>query len=150
MSNLKTAEAFASEQVFYASIVESLRLIRLPDGRTLSEALALEGIPFFDVFAAEMAWRHMTTIKAANSIGTKLKMRAKPIVSRLKQLIADRAGTPRVSAEWLDGPVMLCLAFTGRMYRDVLEPVVRKVLRGDELRVVLISQAPMAGTQDTS
>jgi hypothetical protein len=147
MNNVNLARSFTTEQIYFSNVFENLRFMRLPDGRSFSEALTLEGIPFFDVFEAEMAWRHLTTTKAAKSIGTKLKLRAKPTLLRLKQIYADRFSMPLVNIEWPDGPVMICLAFTGRMYQDVLEPVVRKVLDGDELRVVLTSQAPMAEAQ---
>ena len=136
MNNLNLAQSFTSEQIYYSSVLESLRFMRLPDGRSFSEALTLEGIPFFDVFEAEMAWRHLTTAKAAKSIGAKMKLRVRPSFLRLKQIYADKVSMPLVDIEWPDDPVMLCLAFTGRMYQQVLEPVVRKILDGDELRVV--------------
>jgi hypothetical protein len=143
MSNLKSATAFSSEQVFYASVIESLRNTRMPDGRTLSEALTLGDISFFDVFSAEMAWRHMTTAKAAITLSAKLKLRAKPVVLRFRQFLADRRGKRCASAKWPEGRFVICLAFTRRMYRDVLEPVIRKFVQDDGLGVVVISQEPV-------
>jgi hypothetical protein len=140
MSNLKSAGAFASEQVFYASVIESLRDARLPDGRSLSEALTLGEVSFFDVFSAEMAWRHITTAKAANTLSAKMKLRVKPAVLMFRQFLADRRVKRCPIVVWPEEPFVICLAFTERMYRDVLEPVVQKIVREDGMGVVVLSQ----------
>jgi hypothetical protein len=102
-------------------------------------------IPFWDVFAAELAWRHLTTAVAATSLFQKMKLRVKPFVLTLQQsLKALFRGRPNDSgcASWPSGPVILCLGLTPRMYRDVLEPVAQLLATEHDCDVVVLEERP--------
>lgn len=140
---------FVDEQNYYASLIENLGQSILPSGKTLSEALTIDGIPFWDVFSSELAWRHLTTAVAATTPFANAKLLAKPLVLRLKERLKRLGDAQRAaygSSNWPAYPTILCLGFTARMYRDVLEPVVARLTAGGGYKVVVLSDAPYPGS----
>jgi hypothetical protein len=136
---------FSDEQNYYATLIESLGRSVLPDGRTLSEALTIEEIPFWNVFSSEMAWRHMTTAVAATTLLANAKLLVKPLVlrlkDRLKRISYDRH-IEHCSSNWTTNHTVLCLGFTSYMYRDVLEPVVERLTAEVGCKAVVLSDKP--------
>lgn len=140
---------FADEQNYYASVIENLGQSTLPSGKTLSEALTVDGIPFWDVFSSELAWRHLTTAVAATTLFTNAKLLAKPVVLRFKERLKRLGDARRVAhgcSNWPTTPSILCLGFTARMYRDVLEPVVTSLTAGGGYKVVVLSDTAHSGS----
>ncbi len=139
---------FADEQNYYASVIESLGRSTLSNGKTLSEALTVDGIPFWDVFSSELAWRHLTTAIAATTPLASAKLLAKPYVLRFKDRLKRFGNTQciaRNASNWPANPAVLCLGFTARMYRDVLEPVVACLTAKGDCRVVVLGDTPYPG-----
>lgn len=144
---------FADEQNYYASVIEGLGRSIFPNGKTLSEALTVEGIPFWDVFSSELAWRHLTTAVAATTPLARAKLLAKPYVLRLKdrlKRLGDAQCIARNGSSWPANPTILCLGFTARMYRDVLEPVVARLTTEGDCKVVVLSDTPYPGNDRNS
>jgi len=144
---------FADEQNYYASVIENLGRSILPDGKTLSETLTVEGIPFWDIFSSELAWRHLTTAVAATTPFANAKLLAKPLVLRLKDRLKRFGNARRIvrdCSSWPTSPTVLCLGFTARMYRDVLEPVVARLTAEGDYRVVVLSDTPYPGSDRNS
>jgi hypothetical protein len=135
---------FAENQNQYATVIECMGKSVLPSGKTLSEFLNIEEIPFWDVFAAEAAWRHLTTAVAATTPFENAKILIKPYVLRVRDLlnrISYARNSENCPPNWPAGPVVLCLGFTARMYRDILEPVVRRLTSESNCRVVVLSDS---------
>lgn len=133
---------FTEDQNHYATIIEIMGKSVLPNGKTLSEFLTIEDIPFWDVFAAESAWRHLTTAIAATTLLERAKIFIKPYIYRLRDSIKVMRFTQRSQncvPNWPATPVVLCLGFTARMYREVLEPVVRRLTSESDCRAVVLS-----------
>ena len=90
----------------------------------------------------------MTTAVAATTTLAKAKLLIKPFVLRVKESLSgfyrDR-NTEHGCQNWPTGPTVLCLGFTSRMYRDVLEPVVARLVAEDGYRVVVLSDKPYGG-----
>lgn len=144
---------FADEQNYYASLIENLGRSILPSGKTLAEALTVEGIPFWDVFSSELAWRHLTTAVAATTPFASAKLLAKPLVLRLKDWLKRLGNAQRIAhncSSWPASRTVLCLGFTARMYRDVLEPVVARLTAEGDCGVVVLSDTPYPGSDQNS
>lgn len=135
---------FAKDQNRNATAIEDLGKAFLPNGQCLSEFLTIQNIPFWDVFAAEAAWRHLTTALQSKSLIQTTKAFIRPYALRLRDII-NKAGRSDYSGwslpNWPTGRVVLCLGFTPRMYRDVLAPVVWRLTSESQCSVVVLSDS---------
>ena len=77
--------SFKSDQHKYASLVKALGGVRLKNKKIISEFFILQNkIPLWDIFAPELAWRHLTLLFAPRNILDEIKFWLKPILIRLK------------------------------------------------------------------
>src|SRR4030042_3342934 len=92
---------------------------RLPNGGTLSEALTLNGIPFWDVFAVELARIYMPAALTSNSDISQI---IRPYLSRARHTPRDivHNRSTHGCSTWPVGQTILCLGFSDYMYRDEL------------------------------
>ncbi len=143
---------FTQTQQGYACIIERLGETMLPWGQTLSEALTLEEVPFWEIFSTEMAYRHLATAEASIGYVTRITQLLRPYLLRLKHWLKapPRARAVNGCSNWPAGKTMLCLAFTERMYRDVLEPVVVRVTTQNSFAAVVLAQASDIGKRSLS
>lgn len=144
--------SFAEVQNRYATLIENLGQSRLPSGKTLSEALTIDDIPFWEIFSAELAWRHLTTAVAATPPQAKAKLLVKPFALRLKEGVQDAIVRHRDASgcsSWPAGPTVLALGLTPRMYRDVLEPVMGYLTSDGSCRAVVLVDKPYPGGDQT-
>jgi hypothetical protein len=63
---------FTETQHGYASLIKRLGATTLPWGQTLSKALTVDDVPFWEIFATELAYRHLTTAVASVGPGNGL------------------------------------------------------------------------------
>lgn len=136
---------FADDQYEYANLIELLGRASLPTGQTLSQALTLEGVPFWDVFSPELAWRHLTTAVASTTLLKNAKIWIKPPVLHARDLVRSLAYIRRDDSDcsrWPEKPTVLCMGFTPRMYRDVLEPVAHYVAAHSDGGIVVLGSNP--------
>lgn len=149
----KSVSDFSNEQNYYASLIESIGRATLSNGKTLSEVLTINDIPLWDIFSSELAWRHLTTAVAATTPSANAKLLIKPFILRLKEKLKsfrrDRQ-FERESANWPSSPVILCLGFTSRMYRDVLAPVVERLTADGVYKVVVLGDNPYPASDQSS
>jgi hypothetical protein len=119
----------------------------LPWGQTLSEALTIEEVPFWEIFATEMAYRHLATAEASGGTFARITQLLRPYLLRLKHWLKapKSARTANGCSNWPAGKTVLCLAFTERMYRDVLEPVVERVITQNSFSAVVLKQTSDVG-----
>lgn len=132
---------FADTQNYYASVIERLGEAVLSDGRTLAANLTFMEIPFWSVFAPELAWRHLTTAEAAKTPISKIGLRVKPYIrnslNAIKNLIKNSKKTS-IQRRGPDCDAVLCLNMTPRMYEDVLAPVVTYICQSSSNQVVVL------------
>ena len=65
----------------YASLIEKVSLLQFFAGtrrKPLKDILTIEETPFWDIFSAELSWRHLTTAVNSKSIIQKTKLLIKP------------------------------------------------------------------------
>lgn len=139
---------FLQTQNSYASLIKSLGTSKLPDGQTVSESLTFDGICFWEIFSTEIAYRHLTTAMASVGLFARTKQYLRPYMHRLKIWI-KYLGCLRTSkdcANWSAGSKLLCLGFTGRMYREVLESVVERLTMRSGCSVVVLNDARASDT----
>jgi hypothetical protein len=115
---------------------------RLSDGRTLSETLTLDGIPFWDAFAVELARIYVPAALSANSTSSITRQRIWPYLIRtrygLQDFIRNRRSTHGCSS-WPSGHTFLCLGFIDYIYRDILQPVATRLSEHPNVTVVSLS-----------
>jgi hypothetical protein len=152
MKSNDSTPTFTETQHGYASLIERLGTTTLPWGQTLSEALTVEDVPFWEIFATELAYRHLTTAVASGGPLARAKQGLRPYLLRLKHWIkaARRHRTADGCSSWPAGKTVLCLAFTERMYRDVLEPVVERVITRNAFSAVVLEEAAQFGKRPLS
>ncbi|MFA6357084.1 MAG: CDP-glycerol glycerophosphotransferase family protein [Candidatus Omnitrophota bacterium] len=133
---------------YSASLVENFGRTELSNGKTLAEILTVEGISFWDVFSAEFAHSHIPTLLASEALPETIIQRIRPDLIRLKytvkDLICNRRNTYGCST-WPTGQTFLCLGFTNQMYRDVLHPVVARLVLREDCYVVVLSDQYLPG-----
>ncbi|MFA4934065.1 MAG: CDP-glycerol glycerophosphotransferase family protein [Candidatus Omnitrophota bacterium] len=126
---------------YSASLVEEFGKFNLSNGKTLSTTLTVEGIQFWDVFSAEFAHSHIPTVLASDISSKDMMQRIRPGLIRfkhgLRNLIRHRHNTHGCSS-WPIGKTLLCLGFTNQMYRDVLRPVVSRLVMHKDCNIVVL------------
>lgn len=152
MNSKSSKPTFTETQNDYASLIKSLGATTLPWGKTLSEALTVDDLPFWEIFATELAYRHLTTAVASVGPVARAKQGLRPYLLRLKHWIkaARRRRTADGCPSWPAGKTVLCLGFTERMYRDVLEPVVERVITRNAFSAVVLAEVAQSGKRSLS
>jgi hypothetical protein len=115
---------------------------RLSDGRTLSEALTLNGIPFWDALAVELARIYVPAALSADAAPSSITQMVRPYLSRakygLRDFVRNRHSTQGCSS-WPTGQTVLCLGFIDYIYRDILQPVATRLVEHPDVNVVSLS-----------
>ncbi len=123
---------------YTTGLIKTWGQCRLPNGSTLAEALTLNGIPFWDAFAVELARIYMP---AALTFNSDISQIIRPYLSRAKHTLrafVHKRSTHGCST-WPVGQTILCLGFSDYMYRDVLQPVANLLAEHPDCRVVSLS-----------
>jgi hypothetical protein len=141
-----SAKHFAYMPDIIETLQNTTRLVKvwgespLRDGRTLSQALTLNEIPFWEAFAVEMARIYVPLALHANSTPAELiKKIIRPHLNRIKfslrDLIYNRRNTNGCSS-WPDNRTVLCLDFSEHISKDVLQPVAKRLAQHTGIKVV--------------
>lgn len=110
------------------SLVKRWGQASLPNGKTLSETLIIDGISLWDVAAPVLAAFCLPKDLSRKKPLSFFSRRVRPCLSRVKHKLQTIVPFPRSSngcLRWPEEPVCLFLGFSGYMYRDVLESVAR-------------------------
>jgi hypothetical protein len=152
MNSTGPTPTFTETQHGYASLIKRLGATTLPWGETLAEALTVDEVPFWEIFSTELAYRHLTTAVASVGPLARVKQGLRPYLLRLKHGI--KAARARRTADgcssWPAGKTVLCLGFTERMYRDVLEPVVERVITRNAFSAVVLVESAQSAKRSPS
>jgi len=122
-----------------ALLVKAWGRAQLPNGRTLSEMLTLQGLSLWDVVAPTLAMGSVYKVLRLSTQQPSIGQKVRPYVSWAKhkalELFTIRQNLPE-SPQWPSGPVFLFLGFSPYIYRDVLQPVVAQLAERQEIRSV--------------
>jgi hypothetical protein len=142
MNNSDSKLSFVDAQNEYATIIRRLGDAVIDGEKKLSEYLDVGGIPFWDIFAAELACRHMTTALSSTDIIARTRQQIKPYLLRLRQKVNVKKSLLNTNGcdTWPESQTLLFLGFTERHYTEVLEPVVAKILKNTDCNVVIMSE----------
>lgn len=126
-------------------IVKNIGQSLLSDGRTLSEALTIDGIPYWEVFAVELARIYIPAALADNSKNSIFTRAIKPYIVRMKYALRNFArlrSNTQNSHSWPTSEAILCLDFSEHIGRDVLQPVVRNLAEIEGKQLVCLRDKP--------
>lgn len=144
---------FSDTQNYYATLIQRLGRSTLTNGTTLSENLTFMGIPFWDVFAPELAWRHLTTAESAKSPAARFALRTKPYIRNLSNAVSGflyRDKGKISSKNFLHSNAVICLNMTPRMYEDVLAPVVTYIQKNSSNPVNILTSGQCSSGRQCS
>ena len=126
---------------------------QLPDGRTLSQALTLDGIPFWEVFAVDLARIYVPAALHANSTSSKIVKMIWPRLFYakygLRDYIYNRRNTSGCSL-WPTNQTILCLDFSEHISRDVLQPIAIRLAENKGIKVVSLRDKLWETTNECS
>ena len=133
--------SFKSDQHKYASLIKALGGISLKNNKTISEFFILQNkIPLWDMFAPELAWRHLTILLASRNFLDAFKFWLKPILLRLKAFYLLKIKyTQRYDDTNIQSQRIICLALTPRMYFEVLAPIVEHLAVKKNQRIIVLT-----------
>ena len=108
-----------------ARLVRTWGASRLRDGRTLSDALTVNGLPLWSAASPNLAAYYLPPALARTSRVAQWAARARTQASRASRRWRHRAPTLETHGceRWPAAPAALLLGFSAYMYRDVLAPV---------------------------
>ena len=111
-----------------AQLVKALGVSLLPDGRSLSDALTIDCIPYWEVFAVELSRIYLPHCLSGDGENGYFARRIKPTLVRAKYFARDLARLHKHRLQYPEQPAseaILFLDFSDHMSRDVVQPVVR-------------------------
>ena len=125
----------------------------LPDGRTLSEALTLDGIPFWDALAVDLARIYVPAALNAAAVPSGISRMITPTLIRakygLQNFVRNRHSTQGCSS-WPTGKTILCLDFSEHISKDVLQPIATRLADHPEVKVVSLRDKSWSKTDQIS
>ena len=122
-----------------ANLIKSIGDTLLPDGRSLSDSLTIDGIPYWDVFAPELARVYLPYALAESDYKKLIIQLTKPILIKTKYFIRDLTRRYKHRHEYSDqttSETILCLDFMDQQSRDVVQPVVSYLANHQEKQVL--------------
>ena len=133
MSNI-TDDLQRSEQ-----LIKSIGATLLSDGKSVSESLTIDGIPYWDVFAPELARVYLPSALAKINYKKLIIQVIKPIFIKAKYFIRDLTRLYKHHHEYsgksFSNPI-LCLDFMPQQSRDVMQPVARYLADKENKQIV--------------
>jgi len=129
------------DDVLYRSekIVKSIGDAILTDGRSLSQLLTIDGIPYWDVFASELASRYIPSAFGECGYIESIMQLTKPILVKSKYFVRDLTQLYKRRNEYTEKSLsnrILCLEFMPQQSRDVMQPVVRYLVDQKDVQIM--------------
>lgn len=110
-----------------ARVIKMIGDSLLPDGRSVSEVLTLQDIPYWEVFAVELSRIYLPpNLSESDGLGIFAKV-IKPNLVKIKYLVRDFVRIHKYRLDCSNQPAsndILCLDFSDHISRDVIQPVV--------------------------
>jgi hypothetical protein len=135
---------FTQELSEYAELIKNLGDTKISSDKNLSERLIFNEISYWDVFSPEMCWRHLVTASSATSLSSRIKLLIKPkfILCRewVKRKIIKYKLKDSIHKDIPNGAIFF-LAFMPRMYLDILVPVILKLKKQGNKKIVVLTDS---------
>jgi len=134
---------FIQELSEYANLVKDFGKANISRNQNLVDKLTFNKVSYWDVFSAEMCWRHLTSASSARSTYSFIKLLIKPNFIRLrewlkrkkiKNLFKNNNHETRFPRD-----AIIFLAFMPRMYLDVLHPVILNLKKNKKNKIVVLT-----------
>ena len=122
-----------------ADLIKSIGDSMLPHGQSLSESLVIDGIPYWDVFAPELARNYLPPAFAKTNYSELISQMIKPTLVKAKYFIRDLTRFYKHRHEYSGKSFrkpILCLDFMPQQSRDVMQPVVRYLADKENKQIV--------------
>lgn len=111
-----------------ASLVHAWGRASVLDGRSVSDSLTIGGVSCWDLVSPELARIHVAQALLPGTppfwMDSPVRVALRRVKHRAIALKREWRGTSDACRTWPADPAVLCLAFSGYLYRDVLAPVV--------------------------
>jgi hypothetical protein len=136
-----------------AQLVKAIGDSLLPDGRSLSEALTIDGIPYWEVFIVELSRIYIPPCLSGNDGKGILAKVIRPNLVRAKYFARDLARLHKHRLEYSDQPAseaILCLDFSDHISRDVVQPVVRYLADHQDRKITCLRDREWSVSAGTS
>ena len=78
-----------------ADLIKSVGDSLLPNGQSLSESLVIDGIPYWDVFAPELARNYLPSAFAKTNYSELISQMTKPTLVKAKYFILNKVSDQR-------------------------------------------------------
>lgn len=126
---------------YTSHLIKMWGLSRLSNGRTLADILTLDGIPFWDAFAVDLARIYVPAALSVDTTSSNISQMIKLYLIRakygLRNFVRNRHSMYGCSS-WPAGQTILCLNFSEHMSRDVLQPLVTHLTEQKGINVVSV------------
>ena len=126
---------------YTSHLIKMWGLSRLSNGRTLADILTLDGIPFWDAFAVDLARIYVPAALSVDKTSSIISQMIKLYLIRakygLRNFVRNRHSMYGCSS-WPAGQTILCLDFSEHMSRDVLQPLVTHLTEQKGINVVSV------------
>jgi len=128
-----------------AELVKSWSGAILPNGKSLAEALTVQGISWWDVAAPNLAVYYLPPYLSAENQVLDFKRRVSPYLAWVRQIALSIRRSQRYSVgcdRWPDKPACLFLGFSPYIYRDVLQSVSEQIAGSQMFSTVSLCDNP--------
>jgi hypothetical protein len=136
-----------------ALLVKSIGGSLLPDGRTLSDALTIDGIPYWEVFAVELSRIYLPPcLSGIDGKGFFAKV-IRPNLVRAKYFARDLVRLNKHLNEYSvlsSCAAILCLDFSDHISRDVVQPVVLDLADNHDKKIICLRDREWLHSSGTS
>lgn len=136
---------------YSADLVEYLTVVKLDNGKTVPESLTFDGICFWDFFTAELAHIHIPQVLLSKTLKLNMWHYIKPDLIKAKYRvnhILHNTFSVEGCSQWPNNSNVLCLAFTNRMYVDILQPLVGHLDDRKEVSVTVLEDKKLPALKD--
>lgn len=136
-----------------AQLVKMIGDSLLPDGRSVSETLTMEGIPYWEVFAVELSRIYLPPCLSGNDCKGIFAKVIRPNLVRAKYFLRDLARLHKHRLQYSDQPAseaILCLDFSDHISRDVVQPVVRYLAEHQDRKITCLRDREWSTSAGTS
>ena len=122
-----------------AEIIKSIGESVLPDGQTVSQSLTIDGIPYWDVFATELARSYLPSAMDKVSFIDLIFQLTKSFLVRINYFFRDLSRIYKYRNKSDNTPskeIILCLDFMPQQSRDVIQPVVKYLAKNQDKQII--------------
>ena len=133
---------FVQELSEYAELIKNFGMANISKNKNLVDKLTFNEVSYWDVFSAEMCWRHLITASSAKSIFPFVKLFMKPKFLIIREWLKRKkikSSFKKNDNTHLPKDAIIFLAFMPRMYFDILHPVILSLKKDKKNKIVVLT-----------